>query len=56
MVPPGRDRLSGGVEVDETVLGAPGPRLPGRCALGKTMVERAERRFGRTSASHGLPI
>jgi len=51
MVRPGRDRLSGSVEVDETVLGGPEPGRPGRGALGKTLVavavEREERTFGR---------
>jgi len=51
MIRPGRDRLSGGVEVDETVLGGPEPGRPGRGALGKALVavavEREERTFGR---------
>ena len=51
MIRPGRDKLSGGVEVDETVLGAPEPGRPGRGALAKTLVavavEREERTFGR---------
>ena len=38
MVRPGRDRLSGTVEVDETFLGGPEPGRPGRGALGKTLV------------------
>ena len=51
MVRPGRDQLSGGVAVDETVLGGPEPGRPGRGALAKTLVavavEREERTFGR---------
>lgn len=38
MVRPGRERLSGEVEVDETVLGGPRSGKPGRGALGKTIV------------------
>ena len=41
MVRPGRERLGGTVEVDETFLGGPEPDRPGRGALGKTMVEVA---------------
>ena len=48
MVRPGRDRLSGSVEVDETVLGGPEPGRPGRGALGKTLVEVAVERIGRS--------
>ncbi len=51
MIRPGRDQLSGGVAVDETVLGGPEPGRPGRGALAKTLVavavEREERTFGR---------
>ena len=51
MIRPGRDRLSGSVEVDETVIGGPEPGRPGRGALGKTLVavavEREVRTFGR---------
>jgi len=51
MIRPGRDRLSGSVEVDETVIGGPEPGRPGRGALGKTLVavavEREARTFGR---------
>ena len=51
MVRPGRERLSGSVEVDETVLGGPEPGQRGRGALGKTLVEvgveRTSRSFGR---------
>lgn len=46
MVRPGRERLSGTVEVDETFLGGPEPGRPGRGALGKTMVEVAVERDG----------
>jgi len=38
MVRPGRDRLTGVVEVDETFLGAPQPGKRGRGAGGKTLV------------------
>jgi hypothetical protein len=34
MVRPGRDRLRGDVEVDESILGGPEPACPGRAALG----------------------
>jgi transposase-like protein len=46
MVRPGRDRLSGTVEVDETFLGGPESGRPGRGALGKTLVEVAVERDG----------
>jgi transposase-like protein len=48
MVRPGRERLRGVVEADETFLGAPEPGVRGRGALGKTMVEIAVERGGRT--------
>ncbi len=48
MVRPGRDRLRGIVEADETFLGGPEPGVRGRGALGKTMVEVAVERDGRT--------
>lgn len=38
MVRPGRDRLAGVVEVDETFLGGPRPGKRGRGAVGKTLV------------------
>ena len=38
MVRPGRDRLSGAVEVDEVYLGGERPGPPGRGALGKALV------------------
>jgi transposase-like protein len=38
MVRPGRDRLTGAVEVDEAFFGGPEPGRGGRGALGKTMV------------------
>ena len=47
MVRRGRDRLSGTVEVDETILGGPEPGRPGRGALGKTLVEVAIERIGK---------
>ena len=51
MVRPGRDRLRGDVEVDESYLGGPEPGIPGRGALGKVLfagaVERNPGRFGR---------
>jgi transposase-like protein len=43
----GRERLTGIVEVDETVLGAPEPGRPGRGALGKTLVGVAVEQKGR---------
>jgi hypothetical protein len=48
MVRPGRERLSGSVEVDETVLGGPEPGRRGRGALGKTLVEVGVERTGRS--------
>jgi len=52
MVRPGRDRLTGDVEVDESYLGGPETGVAGRGALGKVLlagaVERGPRRgFGR---------
>ena len=51
MVRPGRFRLRGDVEVDESFLGGPEPGIPGRGALGKVLfagaVERASKGFGR---------
>lgn len=51
MVRPGRDRLRGEVEVDQSFLGGPEPGVPGRGALGKVLfagaVEVEERGFGR---------
>jgi transposase-like protein len=47
MVRPGRERLRGAVEADETFLGGPEPGVRGRGALGKTMVEVAVERDGR---------
>jgi len=38
MVRPGRELLAGRVEVDETFLGEEQPGVPGRGALGKTLV------------------
>ncbi len=46
MVRPGRERLSGAVEADETFLGGPEPGRPGRGALGKTLVEVAVEQDG----------
>jgi transposase-like protein len=46
MVRPGRERLRGTVEADETFLGGPEPGVRGRGALGKTMVEVAVERAG----------
>ncbi len=48
MVRPGRDRLSGTVEADETFLGVPEPGVRGRGALGKLLVEVAAERRGRS--------
>lgn len=47
MVRPGRDRLSGVVEVDETFLGGPRPGKRGRGAAGKTLVLIAAQVDGR---------
>ena len=51
MVRPGRDRLRGDVEVDESFLGGPEPGVTGRGALGKVLfaaaVERDVKGFGR---------
>ena len=47
MVRPGRDRLSGVVEVDETFLGGPRPGKRGRGAAGKTLVLVAAQADGR---------
>ncbi|MGI8904335.1 MAG: IS1595 family transposase [Solirubrobacteraceae bacterium] len=52
MVRPGRERLTGEVEVDESYIGGPEPGIPGRGALGKVLfaaaVEReTPRSFGR---------
>jgi len=47
MVRPGRERLSGFVEVDETFLGGPEPGVRGRGAQGKVMVEVAVEQDGR---------
>ena len=46
MVRPGRDRLSGVVEVDETFLGGPRPGKTGRGAAGKTLVVVAAQEDG----------
>ena len=48
MVRPGRDRLAGTVEADETFVGGPEPGRPGRGALGKTLVEVAVEQDGPT--------
>jgi transposase-like protein len=47
MVRPGRDRLTGVVEVDETFMGGPEPGRRGRGALGKTLVAIAAEQRGR---------
>ena len=47
MVRPGRDRLSGVVEVDETFIGGPRPGKRGRGAAGKTLVLIAAQADGR---------
>jgi hypothetical protein len=41
MVRPGRDRLTGDVEVDEAFLSGPEPGIPGRGALGKVLFAAA---------------
>jgi len=57
MVRPGRELLAGRVEVDETFLGGEQPGVPGRGALGKTLVVVAvelhePRGYGRGSDEH----
>lgn len=47
MVRPGRDRLAGVVEVDETFIGGPRPGKRGRGAAGKTLVLVAAQADGR---------
>jgi transposase-like protein len=51
MVCPGRDRLQGTVEADETFIGGPRPGKPGRGAAGKVLVliaaEQNGKRIGR---------
>ena len=47
MVRPGRDRLTGVVEVDETYMGGPEPGRSGRGALGKSLVAIAVEQRGR---------
>ena len=47
MVRPGRDRLRGTVEVDETYLGGPRPGKHGRGAAGKTLIVVAAQVDGR---------
>ena len=47
MVRPGRDRLAGVVEVDETFIGGPRPGKRGRGAAGKTLVLMAVQADGR---------
>jgi transposase-like protein len=52
MVRPGRERLTGEVEVDESYIGGPEPGIPGRGALGKVLFaaaveHEAPRGFGR---------
>lgn len=56
MVRPGREVLTGRVEVDETFLGGEQPGMPGRGALGKTLVViavelREPRGYGRARMS-----
>lgn len=46
MVRPGRERLTGDVEVDEAFLGGPQPGVRGRWALGKTLIAGAVEREG----------
>lgn len=47
MVRPGRDQLSGSVEVDETYIGGPKPGKRGRGAAGKTLVFVAAQQDGK---------
>lgn len=56
MVRPGRDRLTGLVEVDETFFGGPEPGRRGRGALGKTLVGVAVERRGRGIGRSRLQI
>ena len=55
MVRPGRERLRGDVEVDESFIGGPEPGVRGRGALGKVLiagaVERDHGHFGRVRLS-----
>jgi len=46
MVCPGRERLTGEVELDESFLGGPEPGVPGRGALGKVQFAAAVEREG----------
>lgn len=56
MVRPGRDKLSGTVEVDETLVGGSQSGKPGRGAAGKELVlvavEQTEKGMGRTRLKH----
>lgn len=57
MVRPGRERLSGVVEVDETYVGGPKPGKRGRGAAGKALVgvaveDKAEKGLGRIRLQH----
>jgi transposase-like protein len=47
MIRPGRDRIGGAIEVDETLVGAAKPGKRGRGAAGKTLVLIAAQRDGR---------
>ena len=57
MVRPGRERLSGVVEVDETYVGGPKPGKRGRGAAGRALVgaaveDKAEKGLGRIRLQH----
>jgi ISXO2-like transposase domain len=57
MVRPGRDRLQGVVEVDETSIGGPRPGKRGRRAQGKVLVvvaaQQAAKGIGRIRLTRG---
>ncbi|EPR76230.1 ISSod11, transposase [Leifsonia rubra CMS 76R] len=46
MVRPGRERLHGDVEVDESFIGGPEPGVRGRGAPGKVLIAGAVERVG----------
>jgi hypothetical protein len=54
MVRPGRDRLSGEVEVDKTYVGAPEEDVHGRQIEGKAIVVVAAERRGKAIDSHNM--
>ena len=56
MVRPGRERLTGDGEVDESVLGGPAPGVPGRGTLGKVLFAGAVELDGRGFGSARLGV